>query len=83
MKKLELPPSTSTSTIFITSDSTILGHENDRTSISPEKNDENKEDDITKYWNNLENGGEIKNLLGDGVVKNTNRMRFEVKTGET
>lgn len=50
----------------------------------PAKSDEEnqtKSDEISKYWDELENGGEIKNLLGsDAVVKNTNRMRFQVKT---
>jgi jumonji domain-containing protein 2 len=45
---------------------------------SPEKC-ESKED-IDKYWDELETGGEIKDLLGSKIIKNKNRMRFQVKT---
>jgi hypothetical protein len=45
-----------------------------------EQEQEESPEDIKKYWNELESGGEIKDLLGSNIVKNTNRMRFVVKT---
>lgn len=46
---------------------------------SPETKSDTK-DEIEKYWDELETGGEIKDLLGSKIVKNKNRMRFQVKT---
>ena len=38
-------------------------------------------DDINQCWDGLQDAGKIKNLLGTtGIVKNTNRMRFQIKT---
>ncbi len=69
VKKVDLPSTSSSPEL-----------ETDEQEQEQEQEQGESPEDIKKYWNELESGGEIKDLLGSNIVKNTNRMRFVVKT---
>lgn len=39
-----------------------------------------EKEDISDCWYQLEDGGEIKDLLPSGIIKNSSKLRFDVKT---
>jgi len=73
--KKETPSTSSPSSSSSTSNS--LPTDSSTSSESPMKVEK---EDINNCWYQLQDGGAIKDLLPSGMVKNSSKLRFDVKT---